>query len=75
MIICSCNVVSHQEIETAVEELVRADPNVVLTAGAVYHAIGVHPKCGTCLKNVVELIHAHRDALLARKVYEQSLEN
>lgn len=75
MIICSCNVVSHQEIETVVEELVRSDPNVVLTAGEVYRAIGVQPKCGTCLKSVIELIHTHRDTVLAGNVQVESSEN
>jgi bacterioferritin-associated ferredoxin len=63
MIVCSCNVVSHREIEAAVESLVEADPDVVLTPGMVYRAIGVRPKCGTCLEHVVELIHAHRESL------------
>lgn len=75
MIICSCNVVSDQEIEAAVEKLVRADPRAILTADAVYRTIGVQPKCGTCLKNAAKLVDTHRDALLARKICEQGLEN
>lgn len=63
MIVCSCNVVSNQEIEAAVEELVAKDPDVVLTPGRIYRAIGVRPKCGTCLGHVVDLIHAHREGL------------
>jgi bacterioferritin-associated ferredoxin len=63
MIVCSCNVVSHREIEAVVEALVEGDPDVVLTPGMVYRAIGVRPKCGTCLQHVVRLMHAHREAL------------
>lgn len=63
MIVCSCNVVSHEEIEAAVEELVAGDPDVVLTPGRVYRAIGVRPKCGTCLQHAVKLMHAHRERL------------
>ena len=63
MIVCSCNIVSHLEIEAAVEDLVSADANVMLTPGMVYRAIGVRPKCGTCLKHVAALIHAHRDTI------------
>jgi bacterioferritin-associated ferredoxin len=63
MIVCSCNVVSSREIEAAVEELVASDPDVVLTPGMIYRAIGVRPKCGTCLSHVVELMHAHREML------------
>lgn len=67
MIVCSCNVVSSQEIEAVVEELVAGDPDVVLTPGMIYRAIGVRPKCGTCLKHVVELMHAHRESLQAEQ--------
>lgn len=63
MIVCSCNVVSSAEIEAAVEELVAGDPDVVLTPGMIYRAIGVRPKCGTCLRHVVELMHAHRESV------------
>lgn len=63
MIVCSCNVVSSAEIEAAVEELVAGDADVVLTPGMIYRAIGVRPKCGTCLRHVVELMHAHREGI------------
>jgi bacterioferritin-associated ferredoxin len=61
MIVCSCNVVSSLEIDAAVEQLVAGDKDVVLTPGMVYRAIGVRPKCGTCMRHVAELIHAHRE--------------
>ena len=66
MIVCSCNVISSAEIEAAVEELVGADLEVVLTPGLIYRTIGCRPKCGTCLNNVVKLMHAHREAIEAR---------
>lgn len=63
MIVCSCNVISSSEIETAVEDLVAKDPDVVLTPGMVYRAFGCRPKCGTCLGHLAELMHTHREAL------------
>jgi bacterioferritin-associated ferredoxin len=63
MIVCSCNVVTTRQIKAAVEELVADDPDVVLTPGVVYRALGVRPQCGTCLPQVVEMIHAHRETL------------
>ena len=63
MIICSCNVISHREIEAAVEELVASDANVVVTPGMVYRAMGRRPKCGTCFQAVVDRIYEHRDSL------------
>jgi len=58
MIVCSCNVISHRDIEAAVAALRALDPNVVLTAGLVYRTLGIRPKCGNCLTHVVRLIHA-----------------
>ena len=63
MIICSCNVISHREIEAVVEELVASDANVVVTPGMVYRAMGHRPKCGTCFQNVVDRIYEYRDSL------------
>lgn len=65
MIVCSCNVISSREIESAVEELVAADADVVLTPGMVYRKFGCRPKCGTCLRNLADLMHEHREALQA----------
>ena len=65
MIVCSCNVISSREIESAVDELVATDADVLLTPGMVYRTIGCRPKCGTCLRHVVQLMHDHREALQA----------
>ncbi|MEM8743781.1 MAG: hypothetical protein AAGF14_04000 [Pseudomonadota bacterium] len=63
MIVCSCNVICHKEIENVVERMFRADPNVVLTPGKVYKAVGYRPKCATCLLHIGKLMHAHRESL------------
>lgn len=63
MIICSCNVISDKEIKAAVEELVGSDPDVVLTPGMVYRALCCRPKCGTCLQQVVKMMHDHRESM------------
>jgi bacterioferritin-associated ferredoxin len=62
MIVCSCNVISHRDIEATVAALRDLDPNVVLTAGLVYRTMGHRPKCGNCLSHIVRMIHAiHTD--------------
>lgn len=66
MIVCSCNVISSREIESAVEDLVATDADVVLTPGMVYRTFGRRPKCGTCLRHLAQLMHAHREAIQAR---------
>ena len=63
MIVCSCNVICHRKIEQAVERMFEADPNVVLTPGKVYKAVGHRPKCATCLFHIAKLMHAHRESL------------
>lgn len=75
MIVCSCNVVSNHEINAAVEELVAADSDVVLTPGMVYRAIGVRPKCGTCMRHVADLIHAHRQSLEGQEPARRTMDN
>lgn len=40
-----------------------ADPNVVLTPGKVYKAVGYRPKCATCLLHIGKMMHAHRQML------------
>jgi len=58
MIVCSCNVISHRDIEATIAELRDLDANVVLTAGLVYRTMGHRPRCGSCLAHIVKMIHA-----------------
>lgn len=75
MIVCSCNVISSREIEAAVEDLIATDADVMLTPGMVYRTIGCQPKCGTCLRHVVQLMHAHREALQAPGYLSPGVDN
>jgi len=57
MIICSCNVLSDEQLRNAAKEM-RADPNgKVPTPGAVFRKLGCRPRCGGCFPSVIELIH------------------
>jgi bacterioferritin-associated ferredoxin len=75
MIVCSCNVISSSEIEAAVESLIASDTDVMLTPEMVYRTIGCQPKCGTCLRHVVQLMHAHREALQAPGYLSPGVDN
>ncbi|MBO6507288.1 MAG: (2Fe-2S)-binding protein [Roseibium sp.] len=57
MIICSCNVLSDEQLRKAAEEM-RADPNgKVPTPGAVFRHLGCRPRCGSCFPSVIDIIH------------------
>ncbi|MEM7191469.1 MAG: (2Fe-2S)-binding protein [Pseudomonadota bacterium] len=56
MIICSCTLLSSEDIHRAVAELRTRDPLVVLTPGLIYKALGRQPQCGCCMALVVKHI-------------------
>ncbi|WP_346900385.1 (2Fe-2S)-binding protein [uncultured Roseibium sp.] len=57
MIICSCNVLSDEQLRKASEEM-RADPNgKVPTPGVVFRHLGCRPRCGSCFPAVIRIIH------------------
>lgn len=57
MIICSCNVLSDEQLRNAAKEM-RADPNgKIPTPGSVFRRLGCRPRCGGCFPAVIEIIH------------------
>lgn len=56
MIVCSCNVITDQEIADAVAELRTSDPYVVLTPGLIFRTIGKRPSCGSCLPLITRIM-------------------
>ncbi|MFD0986060.1 (2Fe-2S)-binding protein [Methyloligella solikamskensis] len=61
MIVCSCSMISSQDIEDAVQALRTADPLVVLTPGLIYKYLGKRPSCGNCLPLITKLMVAYDD--------------
>jgi bacterioferritin-associated ferredoxin len=49
MIVCSCNHISDKDIHAAVEWMRASDPNVLITAGKVFRALGKSADCGGCM--------------------------
>ena len=49
MIVCSCNLITCEDLRRAVESIRSATPDVVLNATTIYKALGKRPKCGNCL--------------------------
>ncbi|MEP3046729.1 MAG: (2Fe-2S)-binding protein [Roseibium sp.] len=57
MLICSCNVLTDEQLREASREM-RADPNgKVPTPGAVFRYLGCRPRCGGCFPSVIDIIH------------------
>ena len=57
MIICSCAVISSSDIDKAVAWMKAAEPQVVVTPGKVYRALGKKPVCGGCASLFVAAVH------------------
>ncbi|MCA8878959.1 MAG: (2Fe-2S)-binding protein [Rhodobacteraceae bacterium] len=49
MIVCHCQNITDREIDAAISWMRASDPDVVITAGKVYRALGKAPDCGGCL--------------------------
>ncbi|MEN0000186.1 MAG: (2Fe-2S)-binding protein [Pseudomonadota bacterium] len=56
MIVCSCNVVTKQEIADVVRDFLREDEWQLITIGMVYHAMAVRGKCCGCFPNAIDII-------------------
>jgi bacterioferritin-associated ferredoxin len=59
MIVCSCTLITSEDIAEAVAELRTEDPLVVLTPGLIYRRLGKRPSCGNCLPLVTKLMVAY----------------
>lgn len=53
MIICSCNVLSEQQV---LETLQRPPAGRPRSAGEAYRCLGCAPRCGRCLETVRKLV-------------------
>lgn len=56
MIVCSCSMISSEDIAEAVASIRTADPLVVLTPGLIYRHLGKRPSCGGCLPLITRIM-------------------
>ena len=59
MIVCSCNIITHRDIEVVIEEILLDDPYAVLTPNLLYHRLGRRGKCCGCFPNVSRILVEH----------------
>lgn len=57
MIVCSCNVLSDQDVRSAVKATDK-----VRTAGQVYGCLGCSPQCGRCATTIRRIMDEALDA-------------
>lgn len=58
MIVCSCSMITAEDVAEAVNAIRTADPLVVLTPGLIYRHLGKRPSCGSCLPLITKLMVA-----------------
>ena len=56
MIVCSCNIITSQDIEAVILELLNEDPWRLIVPGVVYSTMEKRGKCCNCFPGVVDLI-------------------
>jgi bacterioferritin-associated ferredoxin len=59
MIVCSCTMITSDDIAEAVSAIRTAQPFAVLTPGLIYRHLGKRPSCGNCLPLVTKLMVAY----------------
>lgn len=56
MLVCHCNLITQNEIEAAIVEMLDEDPWQLIVPAKVYHAMEKRGRCCGCFPNVVETI-------------------
>jgi NAD(P)H-nitrite reductase large subunit len=59
MIVCSCSMITAEDVAEAVAAIRTVDPLVVLTPGLIYRQLGKRPSCGGCLPLITKLMVAY----------------
>lgn len=65
MIVCHCNVLTVEDIQNAVDELLAEAPFSLITPGLVYRRLGTRGRCCGCFPLAIDVINAHIEKKLA----------
>jgi bacterioferritin-associated ferredoxin len=60
MIVCSCAVISSEDIHRAIAWMRAASPDTLITPGKVYRALGKRPDCGGCIALFIATMRDNR---------------
>jgi bacterioferritin-associated ferredoxin len=50
MKICHCAQITDRDIDAAIDWMRASDPDVVITPGKIFHALGKSADCGGCIR-------------------------
>ncbi|WP_287014259.1 (2Fe-2S)-binding protein [Actibacterium sp.] len=56
MIICSCTVMTRDQLSATVRALLAEDPQMIVTPGRAFHRLGLRMQCARCATLVNEKI-------------------
>ena len=59
MIICHCTHITDHDINAAIDWMRAADPEVIITPGKVYRALGKAADCGDCMSLFLDTMRAN----------------
>lgn len=58
MIVCHCTAITDHDIRAAISWMRAADPDTIVTAGKIYHALGKRADCGGCLPLFIDTMRS-----------------
>lgn len=61
MKICHCANITDGDIDAAIDWMRASDPDVVITPGKIFHALGKTADCGGCVKLFVSTMKANEN--------------
>lgn len=59
MIVCHCQRISNKDIDNAINWMRASDPDIVITPGRVYRALGKTAECGGCMPQFLETMRSN----------------
>jgi len=65
MIVCHCNVLTVEDIQNTVDELLAEAPFDLVTPGLVYRRLGTRGRCCGCYPLAIDVINSHIEKKLA----------
>jgi bacterioferritin-associated ferredoxin len=68
MIVCSCAVITSDDIHRTIGWMRAASPDTIITPGKVYRALGKTPDCGGCIALFVATMRQNRSTAVPTDV-------
>jgi bacterioferritin-associated ferredoxin len=73
MIVCSCSVITSDDIHRTIAWMRAASPDTLITPGKVYRALGKRPDCGGCISLFIATMRQNRRTAVPSDLPEELL--